>query len=200
MRAEGGTAPLKVLLVDEDGERAAALEAALRREGYAFLGRLDPGPDLPARVQALSPDAIVIDLGSPDRDSLEQMRSISREQPKPIVMFVDTDDSRFLTQAIEAGVTAYVVDDVQPQRVRTLLEVAIAQFRQVQAVREELERTKASLAERKVIERAKGLLMEQRGCSEEQAYRDLRKLAMDRNMRLGDVAASLLAFAKLLDK
>lgn len=192
--------PLRVLLIDGERERASTLEDTLRREGYVILGRLTPGPDLSAQVQRLAPDAIVIDMAAPDRDSLEHMRSISREQPKPIVMFVDTDDSSFLTQAIDAGVTAYVVDGVNPQRVRMLLEVAIAQFRQFDKIRSELAQAKASLAERKQVERAKGLIMQQRGCTEEEAYRDLRKLAMDRNMRIADVAASVLAVAKLLDK
>jgi response regulator NasT len=191
---------LRVLLVDQQPDRASAMERTLRADGYEIAGRVTVGGTLMAEVKRLKPDVIVVDLDSPDRDSLEAMRMITRDQPKPIVMFVDQSDSDSIAQAIKAGVAAYVVDDVSPQRVRPIVEVAIAQFQEFQALRTALDETRATLAERKTVERAKGLLMQQKGCSEEEAYRDMRKMAMDRNMRLVEVAESVLAIAKLLGR
>ncbi|MFN2310213.1 MAG: ANTAR domain-containing response regulator, partial [Gammaproteobacteria bacterium] len=144
------------------------------------------------------PDVIIIDLDSPDRDTLEQMRTISRVQPRPIVMFAEDDDSGTINQAIKAGVSAYVVDGLSSHRVRPVMEVAIARFREYQALREELARTKNSLEERKLIEQAKGLLMQHRQMNEAEAYQALRKLAMDQGKRLPEVARNVIAIMELL--
>jgi response regulator NasT len=128
------------------------------------------------------------------------MATITRDQPKPIVMFADASDATMIGRAVKAGVSAYVVDGIDPQRVKPVVDVAIAQFREFQALRDELAQTKSSLAGRKLIERAKGLLMTERGMSEDEAYRALRKLAMDRGQRLTIVAENLLAVAQLLTK
>jgi response regulator NasT len=191
---------LRVLLVDLEPDRATTLERVLRDEGYVLLGKVAPDHEFLAQVRKLAPDVIIVDMALPDRDTLEYMATITRDQPKPIVMFVDQSDETMIGRAVKAGVSAYVVDGVEPQRVKPILDVAIAQFREFQALRDELAQTKTTLAGRKVIDRAKGLLMAERGLSEDQAYRELRKLAMDRGMRLIDVAENLLAVAKLLNK
>lgn len=190
--------PLRVLLCDEDRGRAALLEQALADAGYSVIARLIDAENLSAEVARHQPDVIIIDLDSPDRDTLEQMRTISREQPRPIVMFAEDDDSGTINQAIKAGVSAYVVDGLSGKRVRPVMEVAIARFREYQALREELARTKVSLEERKVIEQAKGLLMKHRRMDEDAAYQALRKLAMDQGRKLPEVARNVIAVMELL--
>jgi response regulator NasT len=190
--------PLRVLLCDEDRGRAALLEQALADAGYSVIARLADADNLSAEVARHQPDVIIIDLDSPDRDTLEQMRTISREQPRPIVMFAEDDDSGTINQAIKAGVSAYVVDGLSGKRVRPVMEVAIARFREYQALREELARTKNSLEERKLIEQAKGLLMQHRQMSEHEAYQALRKLAMDQGRKIPEVARNVIAIMELL--
>jgi response regulator NasT len=190
--------PLRVLLCDEDRGRAALLEQALADAGYSVIARLMDAENLSAEVARHQPDVIIIDLDSPDRDTLEQMRSISRDHPRPIVMFAEDDDSGTISQAIKAGVSAYVVDGLSGKRVRPVMEVAIARFREYQALREELARTKSSLEERKVIEQAKGLLMRHRQMDENTAYQALRKLAMDQGKKLPEVARNVIAIMELL--
>jgi response regulator NasT len=189
---------LRVLLCDEDRGRAAILEQALADAGYSVIARLDGAENLSAEVARHQPDVIIIDLDSPDRDTLEQMRTISREQPRPIVMFAEDDASGTINQAIKAGVSAYVVDGLSGKRVRPVMEVAIARFREYQALREELARTKTSLEERKVIDQAKGLLMQHRAMNEAEAYQALRKLAMDQGKKLPEVAKNVIAIMELL--
>jgi response regulator NasT len=137
-------------------------------------------------------------MDSPSRDTLEQMRCIHRDQPKPIVMFSESEDRQLIQDAVQAGVSAYIVDGLGHKRVIPILEVAIARFNEFQNLRHELEETRVSLAERKLIDRAKAMLMEQRGWSEKQAYQALRKMAMDRNQRMGQVADQLLAMFELM--
>ncbi len=188
---------LRVLLVDQEPDRASTLERVLRDAGYALLGKVAPNTELLDQVRRLGPDVIIVDMALPDRDTLEYMATLTRDQPKPIVMFVDQSDETMIGRAVKAGVSAYVVDGLDPQRVKPIVDVAIAQFREFQALRDELAQTKSNLAGRKLIDRAKGLLMAERDLSEEDAYRALRKLAMDRGMRLSDVAEEILAVAKL---
>jgi response regulator NasT len=194
----GGAQILRVLLVDEDPARAGVLEAALSAAACLVVATVRTEDDLIERVRAAAPDIVIVGMDSPRRDTLESMRAITRDQPRPIVMFVDSSDSRMIEEAIGAGVSAYIVDGLNAKRVRPILDVAIAQFRECHALRTELERTKTSLKERKVIERAKGILMEQKHLSEEDAYRTLRRLAMDQNKRLVDVAQGLITYAQLL--
>lgn len=189
---------MRVMLIDEEAERAAWLEQALLDAGYPVVARCTPHSDIQARVAAIQPDVIVIDMQCPDRDILEDMGAISRAGPRPIVMFAGNDDRTTIEAAVRAGVSAYVVDGLSEKRVRPIVDVAIARFREFQALRVELARTQNDLAERKEIERAKGLLMTRRGFSEEQAYGALRKMAMDRNQRLIEVARSVILAADLL--
>ena len=189
---------LRVLLIDRSPGRAAILEQALKDAGYVVAAKLTGVVDLYNEVERIEPDVIIIDLESPDRDTLEQMREISRDRPKPVVMFADDDDSDTIRQAVKAGVSAYVVDGLAGKRVKPLMEVAIARFREYQALREELAEAKSTLAERKLVDKAKGLLMQRRGMSEDEAYKALRKMAMDSNKRIAEVAENILAVADLL--
>jgi response regulator NasT len=189
---------IRVLIIDENAERAARIEAGLAEGGCEVVARLIGRGDLQDRVNELQPDVIIIDMESPDRDTLEDMSRITRHQPRPTVMFVDRSDSESIRVAVQAGVSAYVVGGMSPERVRPVVEVAIARFTEFQALRRELASAKSDLAERKVIERAKGILMESRRLSEDAAFRLLRKMAMDRKLRLAVVAREVVAAAELL--
>lgn len=189
---------MRVLLVDEDQQRAATLKTALSEAGYEVAAHVSASLDLAARVRELQPDVVIIDRDSPDRDTLEHVCMVTRDDPRPIVMFTQDREGAMIRDALKAGVSAYVVDGLSAERIRPIMDVAVARFEQTQALRQELEEARASLAERKVIERAKGILMKQRACSEEEAYRLLRKAAMDSNKRLVEMAEQLIVMSKLL--
>jgi len=189
---------LKVVLVDDDPGRTAILEQALGDAGYRVIARLPSCDQLNAEIARLQPDVIIIDMESPGRDILEHMQTITNERPKPIVMFANQSDSGTIEKAIKAGVSAYIVDGLNAARVKPIIEVAIARFREYHALRQELQDTKAKLSERKLIERAKGILMEKRDMAEDEAYKALRKMAMDRNIRLVQAAENIIAVADLL--
>jgi len=190
----------RVMLVDDQPARAAILERALTDAGYLVIARLPSAAGLLAQVGQLNPDVIIVDMDSPDRDTLEHMALLQRDFPRPVVMFAGSEDEDAMARAIHAGVSAYVVDGLQPNRVKAIVNVAIARFREYQALRDELEKTRGQLADRPVIEKAKGLLMSRRQLTEEQAYRMLRRTAMDRGQRLVEVAKNLIAFSDLLEK
>ncbi len=191
---------IRILLIDEDPERAVVLAAALQGKGYTLVAQLAPRELSAKRVEEIGPDVIIVDMESPSRDTIDSMRQINADQPRPIVMFVDQSDDTMIQEAMQAGVSAYIIDGMNPKRVKPIIDVAVARFREFQALRDELKKTKATLSERKLIERAKGLLMRERQLSEDEAYAALRKLAMDRQQRLVDVAEALLAFADVLKK
>jgi len=190
--------PLRVMIVDENPERAALIETSLVDAGYEIVARVIGRADLQATVNQVQPDVIVIDMECPDRDTLEDMSRITRERARPTVMFVDRSDSDSIRVAVQAGVTAYVVAGLQPDRVRPVLEVAIARFTEFQELRRELASARSDLEDRKVIERAKGILMQRRGLGEDEAFKLLRKMAMDRKARLATVARELIAAAEVL--
>jgi response regulator NasT len=192
------SAPIRVLLVDESPRRSSVLVDALQASGCEVVAVVPCGVDLYQHLKNVEADAIVIDMESPDRDMLEDTRRISSERPRPIVMFVDDGDPEAIRAAIRAGVAGYVVKGADPERVKWVLDVAIARFQELQGLRAELDRARTSLEERKIIDRAKELLMEKRGMSEEDAYKALRRLAMDRNVRLIEVARNVLTMAELL--
>ena len=189
---------LRVLLVDEDLERLAMLKAALTKAGYEIAAEVRTSVDLLEQVRAAAPDVIVIDRNSPDRDTLEHVCMVTRDAPRPILLFTDDENRASIRAAVQAGVSAYVVGGLSPERIRPIIEVAMARFEEHQALRYELEQTKATLAERKRIERAKGIVMKSRGVSEDEAYRLLRSLAMQRGERIAAVAESVIAMADLL--
>ena len=190
--------PMRVMIVDENAERARLIEAGLVADGCEVVGCVIGLADLQEKVNEVAPDVIIIDMASPDRDTLEDMSRMTRDQPRPTVMFVDNSDSESIRTAVQAGVSAYVVGGLSPERVRPILEVAIARFNEFQSLRRELETAKSTLEDRKVIERAKGILMQSRSLSEDNAFRLLRKIAMDRKMRLAAVAREVVAAAELL--
>ena len=188
---------LGVLLVDETHGRSALLEQALVDAGCHVIGRAHSLKEMQDLAQSTRPDLIIVDLESPTRDALESMASLHRDDPRPMVMFADRDDADTIQRAVKAGVSAYVVGGVEAKRVRPILEVAMARFREFQALRNELEETRTRLSERKVIDRAKGLLMQHRSLSEDQAYNAMRRMAMDQNQRLADVARNVIAVLEL---
>lgn len=189
---------VEVMLIDAHPGRSAILEQALSDAGYHIIVRTARTDQLLQQVRETQPDVILIDIDLPDRDTLEQLRDVGQNQPRPIVMFAERSDPETTAAALRAGVSAYVVDDLNPRRLQPIMEVAIARFREYQALRRELEETRNRLAERKVVEKAKGLLMAQRHLSEEEAYQTLRKLAMDRNQRIGEVARTVTSLLEML--
>ena len=194
------TKALSVLLIDDNPARAEIVEAGLAAAGYRLLARLGGTQDLTARVRELDPDVVVVSIDSPSRDAIEDMRRSTEQQPRPIALFADQSDPATIAAAMEAGVSAYVVKGLAQDRVRSVVDVAIGHFNRYHAMREELDRTRLSLVERKTIDRAKGLLMEQRNLNEDAAYKLLRKLAMDQNKRIGEVAQDIVTYAKVLKK
>jgi response regulator NasT len=191
--------PLKILVIDENPIRRAILEAGLRDAGFSNITLLGDTNGLLERIYAVDPDVIIIDLQNPSRDVLEQMFQVSRIVRRPIAMFVDQSDRETIEKAIDAGVSAYIVDGLKRERVRAILDMTISRFGAFERLRAELEETKSALKERKVIERAKGILMKSRGLDEEAAYALLRRTAMSKGKRIGDVAESLVSAIDLLE-
>jgi len=189
---------MRIMLVDDDPARMQQVEQALCSAGYVVSVRLDTQADLMAAVKRHAPDVILIDVDAPARDTLESLNRISSDCPRPVVMFAGDGDGDTIRRAVRAGVSAYVVDGLSPQRLKPILEVAIARFHEHQALRRELEEARGRLADRRDVERAKGLLMQRRQLSETQAYEMLRKMAMDRSLRIGEAARALIAAADLL--
>ncbi|WP_394673542.1 ANTAR domain-containing response regulator [Limnobacter sp.] len=195
---KAATPPLKVLLVDEEPGRAAILERALLDAGYVLVSRLSSADRLAEHVAVSQPDIVIVDIDSPDRDCLENMAVFSRSNPKPVIMFSDEDNEDTIASAIKAGVSAYVADGMNPDRVRPIVQVAVARFREFQALRNELQKTRDQLADRKLIDKAKGLLMKHRKFNEDEAYHAMRKLAMERNQRLVDTARNVIEVFEML--
>jgi response regulator NasT len=191
-------AALRILIVAQNALRAAVLEDGLREAGCVNVTLVRHLQNLMRRILEIDPDVLFIDLENPNRDLLEQMFQVSRSVLRPIAMFVDRSDTDMIEAAVEAGVGAYVVDGLKKQRVKAILDMAVSRFKAVSKLREELDRAKAALDERKVVERAKGILMKERSLSEEAAYALLRRAAMNENRRLTEVAQSVVTAARLL--
>lgn len=189
---------LRVMLVDTSSARGALLERAFTDAGYEVAARIHDTRDLLALVEQVKPDVIIIDMESPDRDTLENMSFVTKHQPKPIVMFTNDGDPQTIQAAVRAGVSAYVVDGLAQARIKPIMDVAVARFREYQALREDLAKAQNSLADRKLIDRAKGILMQQKKLREDEAYQLLRKAAMDNNEKIVDVARKLIEVSKLL--
>jgi response regulator NasT len=184
------------MLVDDDLERRMLVADALASAGLVVVAQLGTADGLLRAVSGCTPDVVIIDLESPDRDILENMRCLSRDNPHPVVMFATSSDSDAIREAIEAGVSAYVVDGLSPGRVRSVVEVAVARFRQYASLQRELAEARTSLAQRKLIDRAKGILMERGRRTESDAYHALRKLAMDQNKTIADIAQGVIDTAE----
>lgn len=193
--------PLRIILVQPDGDEGArvqALRAALALPDYEIVAVLAADMFLPAQVARLQPDLIVADAESDARDVLEHIVIATRDAPRPVVMFTDDETPATLDAAMEAGITAYVVDGLRAERVRPVINVALARFRQQVRLLEELTGTRARLAERKIIERAKGVLMARYRITEDEAYARLRSMAMNKNIKLAELARRLLDIEDLL--
>jgi response regulator NasT len=189
---------LRVLIVDESATRTGILRDGLARAGHEVAASLSSPLELLDAVERARPDVIIVDTDSPTRDVLEHLVVVSRDQPRPIVMFARDADAATIREVTRAGVSAYVVDGLDPARVKSIVDVACARFEEFQRLREALAAAEDRLAERKLVERAKGLLMQARGLTEDEAYRALRRMAMDRGRRLADVAQALVDAAELL--
>ena len=184
---------LKILLIDSQVERAEALERSLASAGFSSVTRIAAGSDLIDAVELLSADLVVIDMALPDRDALEGIRQLSARMPRPVVMFSDEDDPAFVEQAIRAGVCSYNLSGVAARDIKPIVMSAIALFRRYREVESELAETRAQLGERRLIERAKAVLMRARKMNEPQAYGWLRSKAMSQNRKVVHVARDLLA-------
>ncbi len=179
-------------------QRSASLRIALLQAGYDIVAVIPGDIYLIERLQQLQPDLIIIDAESDARDVLEDLVIVSRHAPRPIVLFTDQEDDGQMQAALKAGVSAYVVAGMQKERIRPVLEVALARFQYEQQMREELAQTRLKLSERKLIEKAKGVLMEKFKLSEDEAYRRLRRQAMDKNIKMIELAQRILEAAELL--
>jgi response regulator NasT len=188
---------LKIVIVDENPIRAAILQDGLKEAGHVNVTRIEDTTGLLARIYAIDPDVILIDLENPSRDVLEQMFQVSRAVKRPIAMFVDQSDTASIQASVDAGVSAYIVGNLQKERIKTIMDLCISRFNAFARLRDELDRAKSALEDRKVIDRAKGILMKAKNLSEEQAYALLRKTAMNENKKIADVAQSVITAAEL---
>ena len=189
---------MRIVIVDDSGLRASVLEEGLREAGYDDIQLVPPLGPWVARLERMAPDVVLMDLGSPSRDTLEEMLVVSRALARPIAMFVDQSDDAMIGAAIDAGVSAYVVDGLRKERAKPILDLAIRRFNAFARMRTELDEARTALAERKTIDRAKTILMENRHLSEADAYALLRSTAMNQNRRLADVAEALITAHSLL--
>ncbi|WP_332701435.1 ANTAR domain-containing response regulator [Devosia sp.] len=189
---------LSILIIDENRIRASIIEDGLREAGYVRVAVIHDVNEVARTIQATTPDVIFIDLENPKRDTLEHFFSLSRAIQRPIAMFVDRSDGAMIEKAVEAGVSAYVVDGLKKERVKPILDMAISRFNAFSRLTRELEQARSELEDRKIIEQAKGILMKTRGLSEAEAYALLRSTAMNQNRRMVDIAQSLVTAADLL--
>jgi response regulator NasT len=179
-------------------ERARVLRIGLLEAGYDIIASLPPDMYLPERIAQMQPDMIIVDAESDARDVLEHIVIATRDERRPIVMFTESEDTESMEAAVAAGVSAYIVAGLQSDRIKPVLQVALARFKREQKLLEELSDTKSKLAERKIIERAKGLLMERQRFTEEQAFQKLRSMAMSKNLKLSEVAQRIIDVEDLL--
>ncbi len=190
--------PLSILVIDENRLRAAVIEDGLRDAGYIHLTVINDVVGIARKIAETAPDVIVIDLENPNRDMLESMFQLTRAVQRPIAMFVDRSDQASIEAAVEAGVSAYVVDGLKRERVKPIVDMAISRFNAFARMARELEDARSQLESRKLIDRAKGILMSTRGLSEADAYALLRKTAMNQNRKISEIAESLILAAGLL--
>lgn len=189
---------MRIAIVDENAARSAIIESGLREAGYADIVTVNETAALLKQLDALEPDVILIDLENPSRDILENMFTISRTVRRPVAMFVDQSDTAMIEAAVDAGVSAYIVDGLRKERVKAILDMAVSRFNAFERLRRELAQAKDQLTERKTIDRAKGILMKAKSISEDEAYALLRRAAMNENRRIAEVAQSVVLAAGLL--
>lgn len=188
----------KIAIVDQNPIRAAILEEGLRDAGFTDVAHVGEMNNLLARIYQLDPDVILIDLENPSRDILEQMFQVSRAVRRPIAMFVDQADSASIQASVDAGVSAYIVDGFRKERIKSIIDLCISRFNAFAKLQDELERTKNALEERKVIDRAKGILMKHKNLSEDEAYVLMRSTAMREKKKIVDIAQSIITASELL--
>jgi len=188
---------LKIVIVDENPVRAAVLKDGLREAGHMNVSHIDDRTGLLARIYAIDPDVILIDLENPSRDVLEQMFQVSRAVKRPVAMFVDQSDTASIQASVDAGVSAYIVGNLQKDRIKTILDLCVSRFNAFSRLQDELDRAKSALEDRKVIDRAKAILMKAKSLTEEDAYGLLRKTAMNENKKIAEVAQSVITAAEL---
>jgi response regulator NasT len=190
--------PLSIMVFDENRIRASIIEEGLREAGHDRVVVLHDIVGLARQIERIQPDVIVIDIETPNRDMLEHLFQLSRSVRKPIAMFVDSSDTSSIEAAVDAGVSAYVVDGLKKERVKPILDMAVSRFKAFSRLQQELAEAKSALEERKVIERAKGVLMKSRKISEDEAYALLRQTAMNEKKKLSDIAQSVVMAAAML--
>src|ERR1700704_2460529 len=189
---------LKLVIVDENPIRAAILEDGLREAGHVNVTRVENRTGLLARIYAIDPDVILIDLENPSRDMLEQMFQMSRVVRRPIAMFVDQSDSASIQAAVDAGVSAYIVDGLKKERVKHILDMCISRFNAFSRLQSELEKAKNAIEDRKFIDRAKGILMSAKKLTEEEAYALMRRTAMNEHKKIIDIAQAVITASEML--
>src|SRR6201996_7555328 len=188
----------KIVIVDESPIRAAILEEGLREAGFTGVVHISEMQSLLAQIFAVDPDVILIDLENPSRDVLEQMFQVSRAVRRPIAMFVDQSDAASIQASVEAGVSAYIVDGLKKERIKPILDLCVSRFNAFAKLQDELDRAKSALEDRKVIERAKGILMKVKGLNEDEAYVLLRSTAMREKKKIGEIAQSIITASEML--
>ena len=188
---------LSVAVIDADRARAAIVEDGLRAAGIVQVAIVPESADLLERLMELAPDVVVIALDSPSRDVIEQMFKVSRVGERPVAVFVDRSDAATMQAAIDAGVSAYVVDGLKPERVRAIVDMAVMRFNAYSRMRRELDEARTALVDRKTIDKAKGLLMTRRKLSEADAYALLRRTAMNKKKRMVEIAQAIITAAEL---
>src|SRR3978361_2216319 len=194
----GAESSLKSVIVDESPIRAAILQEGLREAGFTDVVHISEMQSLLARIYAVDPDVILIDLETPSRDVLEKMFQVSRAVRRPIAMFVDQSDSASIRASVDAGVSSYIVDGLKKERIKPILDLCISRFNAFSSLQNELERTKSALEDRKAIDRAKGILMKLKGLTEDEAYVLLRSTAMREKKKIGEIAQSIVTASELL--
>jgi response regulator NasT len=189
---------LNVLVIDENRIRASIIEEGLREAGHENVTVIHEVQGVARIIETTEPDVIVIDLENPNRDMMEHLFQLTRTVARPIAMFVDRSDTASIEAAVEAGVSAYVVDGLKKERVKPILDMAVSRFNAFSKLQRELAEAKSALEERKTIERAKGILMKMRGMTEEQAFTLLRQTAMNEKKKMSEIAQSVVTAAGLL--
>ncbi len=192
------TVPLSIVIVEQDRDRAIAIVDALKASGDYDIHVIGNASGLARKIAGLLPDVVLIDIDNPTRDMLEELTLASGPLDRPVAMFVSGAAGGLAQAAVEAGVSAYVVGGLQTERLKPVMDVAIARFQMMRQMRTELDETRRALEERKVIDRAKGLLMKAKGIGEDDAYAILRKAAMDQGRKVAEVAEALVTAAGLL--
>lgn len=189
----------RVILVDADPTRSSLLRQALEVNGYELVARVKEVGQMLASVLAAPPDFVVLGIDTPDQTSIQQLVAIKEQSPLPVIIFSEQGSPQIIQKIVQAGVSAFIVDDIQPRRLPAIIQIAVARFQAQQGLIRELETTRSKLAERKILDRAKGLLMQQKGISEDEAYRSLRKMAMDRGQPIVQVAETVIDVLQLID-